>query len=278
MKMMPRFGGGSSLRAVYLLLTIGFFSAFVHADIEATFTAKCSACHSIGQGNLVGPDLKDLDKRRDIEWIVKFVQNSGNLIQSGDPQAVEIFNKFNKITMPAQDLSVSEIKQLVDYIKNNGQSSSETSSVSDNRNTFSGDKQIGKNLFLGRTKFKNGGPACLSCHSAGDTGVLGGGTLGPDLTKAFSRFTKIGLTSMLSNIAFPTMIPVYKDKALTENEIVHLAAFFEDVDNNTNGPLTNNKKFIFFGLAGFIVALLGMNLFWSSRRKGTKRPLNRKGR
>ena len=49
----------------------------------------------------------------------------------------------------------------------------------------SGNDEAGKKLFTGETSFANGGPACMSCHNAG-VGTLGGGSLGPDLTKVWA--------------------------------------------------------------------------------------------
>jgi len=34
------------------------------------FERTCLACHSIGQGPRVGPDLKDINKRREHDWLV----------------------------------------------------------------------------------------------------------------------------------------------------------------------------------------------------------------
>ncbi len=41
-----------------------------------------------------------------------------------------------------------------------------------------GDYKTGRALFSGEKRFTNGGPPCISCHSAG-VGELGGGILGP---------------------------------------------------------------------------------------------------
>src|SRR3989338_9184569 len=48
-----------------------------------------------------------------------------------------------------------------------------------------GDYATGNALFTGEKRFTNGGPPCISCHSAG-VGALGGGILGPNLTQVYS--------------------------------------------------------------------------------------------
>ncbi|HVY55855.1 MAG TPA: c-type cytochrome, partial [Thermodesulfobacteriota bacterium] len=35
----------------------------------------CVACHSIGKGKITGPDLLGVTKRRDKEWITKWLQS-----------------------------------------------------------------------------------------------------------------------------------------------------------------------------------------------------------
>ena len=36
---------------------------------EQAFKTKCAACHTIGGGKLVGPDLKEVTTRRDDAWL-----------------------------------------------------------------------------------------------------------------------------------------------------------------------------------------------------------------
>jgi len=42
----------------------------VAADGKALFEAKCGACHSVGGGPKVGPDLKGVVARRGKEWTI----------------------------------------------------------------------------------------------------------------------------------------------------------------------------------------------------------------
>lgn len=78
----------------------------------------CAACHSIGKGKLIGPDLKDVTQRHEREWLVRFIRNSQEVIESGDPYAVKLFEEFNKIPMPPVDYTDEQINMLIDYIAN----------------------------------------------------------------------------------------------------------------------------------------------------------------
>ena len=89
------------------------------AEAEKNFQV-CKACHTIGGGRLVGPDLKGITSQRDEEWLIKWIQNSQAMVQAGDPEAVKIFEEFNKIPMPNNDLTPEQIKDILKYIDNGG--------------------------------------------------------------------------------------------------------------------------------------------------------------
>ncbi|MEJ8756666.1 c-type cytochrome [Pontibacter sp. H259] len=84
---------------------------------KAIFEGNCAACHSI-DADVVGPALKDAHKRRGEEWLVKFIKNSQEMVQAGDKDAVALFEKFNKVPMPAfgSSLSDDDIKNVIAFI------------------------------------------------------------------------------------------------------------------------------------------------------------------
>ena len=85
---------------------------------EKLFKANCKSCHSIGDNKVVGPGLKGISERHEEEWIIKWVTNSPKLIASGDPDAIAIFEEYDKSPMPPQPVTVEEIKTILAYIKN----------------------------------------------------------------------------------------------------------------------------------------------------------------
>jgi len=78
----------------------------------------CAVCHQLGKGRLVGPDLYQVTQRRDREWLIKFIRNSQEVVQSGDEYAVKLFEEYNKIPMPPANLTDAEIIAVLDYIEN----------------------------------------------------------------------------------------------------------------------------------------------------------------
>lgn len=106
----------------FIVILLLFMFSNVDAQPDAThgkqlFTNRCAACHAIAK-DVTGPALKDVDKRHTEDWIIKFVQGSQSVIQSGDPVAVQLFEKFNNTIMPNHpDLSNDDIKSIIAYIK-----------------------------------------------------------------------------------------------------------------------------------------------------------------
>jgi cytochrome c2 len=80
---------------------------------------SCSACHSATEEIVVGPGLKGMEKRRSIEWIVRFVNNPQGMMASGDKYANSLYKKYNKMQMTAYPgIKEKHIKALIAYLDN----------------------------------------------------------------------------------------------------------------------------------------------------------------
>lgn len=78
------------------------------------FESKCLACHSIGQGKRLGPDLAGVTKRHPDEWIARWL-TSPEAMLAKDPTAIALLKEYNNIPMPNQNLQSTEIKQYIQY-------------------------------------------------------------------------------------------------------------------------------------------------------------------
>lgn len=91
------------------------------ADIEKgkeLFTAKgCNACHKIGGGKLVGPDLKGVTARRDRTWLIKMISRPDLMVKE-DPTAKELL-KTHLTPMPNQGVTEADLGPLLSYLKAN---------------------------------------------------------------------------------------------------------------------------------------------------------------
>ncbi|HZS52026.1 MAG TPA: cytochrome c, partial [Bryobacterales bacterium] len=64
------------------------------------FRQNCTSCHTIGGGRITGPDLKNVEQRKDRPWLVRFLQNPKAMIDSNDPYAVELQQQARGVIMP----------------------------------------------------------------------------------------------------------------------------------------------------------------------------------
>lgn len=85
---------------------------------ETLFKAKCSACHALDR-RVTGPALKGVTERREVDWLIKWINNNADLRQSGDADAVAIFNEYNGVSMNLfPDLTEEQIKSILMYTEN----------------------------------------------------------------------------------------------------------------------------------------------------------------
>lgn len=226
------------------------------------FELKCKACHTIGGGPLAGPDLLGVIKKRDREWLERWLAEPDKVLAEGDPIAIQLLEEFNNVPMPNLALTNSEVQDLLAYLETAEPGSSEVVALT------GGDAAKGTALFSGGTRLQNGGTACLSCHNVSGVGALGGGTLGPDLTNVYSRYGENGLIAALGSLPFPSMQGIFLNKPLTENEQADLLAFFE-LSNRQSAKTSNRTSewMLVIGGLGALVLFGVMYPFWPRQRR-----------
>lgn len=82
---------------------------------KLSFESKCLACHSIGGGDKLGPDLYGVSKRRSDVWLGKWLKSPEQMLQT-DTDAKTLLDKY-KLPMPNQNLSDVEIREFTTYFK-----------------------------------------------------------------------------------------------------------------------------------------------------------------
>lgn len=85
---------------------------------QKLFEENCTPCHSMGERRVVGPGLKNILERRSEDWLTPWIQNSQKVIASGDPYAIKLYKKYDKVIMPNFDsLKLDEIKAIIEYLR-----------------------------------------------------------------------------------------------------------------------------------------------------------------
>ena len=270
-------------RRARCLALCGILLLFAHPviaqDSAGYFQANCASCHTVGGGPLVGPDLQNLEQRKYRDWMVKFLANPQAVIDSGDPYAKKMLAESNGVVMPpVSGLDHEQTEALLDWIaaqsKSKGAQPAGGAPATEPVFT-SNDAALGRDLALGARPLANGGPACISCHAFHGAPMLGGGTLGRDLTP---EFTRLGggkaATAWLSSPPTPTMKSVYTKHALTPDEAHALAAYLESLSKQEGGGAARAEKiFVLVGLGGCLIALVAMDMIWKKRFNAVRRPL-----
>ena len=265
---------GALLVAAWL---IGSQSASAQESGKQIFQQSCAACHSIGGGQLVGPDLAGVNDRRPEDWLLKFTKSSQTLVKSGDKTATALFEQFNKIPMPDQALSDEQIKKVLAHIKEAGGSpaagketaASPAQAAKESAAVATPDEiQRGQDLFEGKIRFANGGPSCNACHHVTSDALLGGGLLAAELSLVFSRMGHAGVRAVIGNSPFPVMQAAYAGKDLTGKEIDALVAFLQHADKEHARQMPKEWGWRMFSAgAGGVVVLLGIFSLAGRRRK-----------
>lgn len=262
------------MRSILFVLIL-FLVSTIHAeDAGDLFKIHCGACHTIGKGNLVGPDLIDINERRNADWLLRFIKSPEDLINIGDPDAVKIFDDYNKILMPKSTISESQIKDVLAYIEAFGKEDVILSTQTQT-DPLEGLNQThidnGKALFLGKIRFQNKGVSCLSCHNLRDNLTQQGGSLAKDLTTSFNTMGAAGIMAIITSSPFPVMTEAYANHLLTESEVKDLTVYLKSIKQPKNNPQSqsHNLAFLFMSLCAFLVFLSIILVLYRNRKNNS---------
>jgi protein SCO1/2 len=81
------------------------------------FATRCAACHTIGNGDKIGPDLLGVTNVRDRAWLARMIADSNKMLDEKDPIATALFQKYKGIRMPKLDLPETDVNTLIEYMK-----------------------------------------------------------------------------------------------------------------------------------------------------------------
>lgn len=280
----------------FIASLVGVLLASTSNDVDAQDADKgkalfkdkgCVACHKIGGGDGLGPDLKGvLDKWADHDLLVKFIVDLNSVPDdtphNSDHKTVGGLKAKYPLAMPVGSVNETEAKDILAYIS--GGEGLETKVVE----VATGDDAValGLKYFTGEKSFKNGAPSCISCHTVTVSGemLFGGGSLASNvgskyesLNHAWKRNGGDGMAAVIQNPQFLVMREVFAGKPLTDEEAGAITAFLGQVHKDNKGEEDSNTGMIFLF---FILALLatgGVIFFfdriWAKRFRDVRKPL-----
>jgi cytochrome c2 len=275
-----------SWRSVVMLAAMAGLWAALPTAADAAGDAKaggqlfqqkgCTACHTIGKGDLVGPDLKGVTEKRPHDWLVQWISAPDQMVAKKDDYAVKLLHQYHDVQMPNLGLSATDVDNILAFLASPGAAAAASGPAPQTASApaVKGNSEIGKDLFTGVVRFQNGGPPCMACHSVSGIGALGGGQLGPDLTEVVKRYGGASaVDAFIAGTPTPTMKAVWGQRPLTAGDRANVVSFLAQAE------VSQRPTEAIWQLAGLaalgVVILLALAAFkWSYRlRFGVRRPM-----
>jgi len=80
------------------------------------FGRDCIACHTIGHGDKVGPDLLGVTHVRSRQWLTRIIQTPDKLLEEKDPVATALYKRYG-VRMPNIYVSDMDASYIIGYIE-----------------------------------------------------------------------------------------------------------------------------------------------------------------
>lgn len=113
------------MKKLLIIAMAGSFASAFAFDAGEYYNKNCAACHTIGGGDKIGPDLAGVSKRRKIDWLVKYINYPTGMMQGdaeepgyekADPVAAKLWEAYKPMTMTEFEVSKDQVKAIVKYI------------------------------------------------------------------------------------------------------------------------------------------------------------------
>jgi mono/diheme cytochrome c family protein len=210
----------SCLSSCLLIIAIGPLPVLAQSDSASLFNTRCSSCHTIGGGPRSGPDLR--------------------VVQNWPPQALRA--NVERMQAQAGSLRPSEVDGLVRYLQNASRAKPQfpaATNLSPSNRASSGSSgslihpgqtapvnigstgSVGERLFTGQQSFRNGGRACISCHTQGGRA--------PALAEIVHESQGQELQRFLTYPANFSMKEAYDAHPITDEEAKQIAQYFSSI-------------------------------------------------
>jgi len=181
---------------------------------EEIFNRSCTTCHTIGQGDRIGPDLAGVKDRHDHDWLVRWIDDPIGMSQT-DPIAKELVAKWKNIPMSDAMIDPPQVEEVLAYI--DWASAAGGVGVANEPPMELDEAQFAqaKQIYFDR---------CAGCH-----GTLRAGATGPNIQPA--RTTVIGTTAIkaILNNGLPGGMPPWgRMGILNQDEINLMASYVQD--------------------------------------------------
>jgi protein SCO1/2 len=84
---------------------------------EYLFQTRCTSCHTIGQGDSVGPDLAGVTTQRERAWLKRWLAEPDRMLAEGDTIALDLLAKYKNVPMPNLRLTEVDVDALIAFME-----------------------------------------------------------------------------------------------------------------------------------------------------------------
>ncbi len=196
---------------------------------EAVFQRYCITCHTLGQGDRIGPDLRDVHQRYEKEWLVRWVDDPIGMAED-DPVGRELLAKWNGIPMSDSNLDRQQIEDVLAFIEHSSSQPVVAAAAEPVRELSEAEFDQAKQIYFNR---------CAGCH-----GTLRSGATGPSIQPA--RTSEIGTTTIRAILrnGLPGGMPPWGRMGILDEDEIELMANYVQHDPPTPPqlPLEDIRK------------------------------------
>ncbi len=211
----------------------------------AKFVLTCSGCHSVFGMKLTGPELSHVTT-----WPAE--------------QAKAAIRRMQEKAGPLPEEEIAQLSDLLHDTRLRDRLKAEEARIQAQfmAKMDPPDPGVGRALFYGKTTLRNGGMACIVCHSSeGD-----GGSVGLVLTGVHAKMGgDTALISAIEQSRYKLMEPHYSRHPVTKQEAMHLTKYLATLSPNT--PLTRPIPFAAVGVGGAVAMMAGLSFYYQGQRR-----------
>lgn len=81
------------------------------------YRTRCRSCHTLGEGDRLGPDLAGVTAARPHDWLARWIREPDVMLAEGDPTATAMLPRYRNLPMPNLGLTRSDVDSLLIYLR-----------------------------------------------------------------------------------------------------------------------------------------------------------------
>jgi protein SCO1 len=81
------------------------------------FRTRCQSCHTVGEGDRLGPDLTGVTRARPHAWLSRWIREPDRMIAERDPTALALLARYRDLPMPNLGLNEAEAEAIIQYLR-----------------------------------------------------------------------------------------------------------------------------------------------------------------